>query len=136
MMSLPGVADALARGAAQALGGWAVRQIRLVPLLGVDDGQLPAAEGFEEALGGGDNGAQAVDVIAEGGAEAAGLDEIALHVDDDQGHAAQGDDEVGRFCGDAGHAGVPSAAAACGVSTVPAMWRPMMEISASAAGVS
>ncbi len=51
-------------------------------LAGVDHQHAGAPRGVEDALAGRDDGLERRDIVAEGFAEAARFDEIALHVDD------------------------------------------------------
>jgi hypothetical protein len=57
---------------------------------GVDDGKAAHAEGEEQPLEHGYDRSKAVHVVAQGSAEAAGFEEIALHVDDDEREPAGG----------------------------------------------
>jgi hypothetical protein len=79
-----GIADAQRRVAAQPLGRRAVRQVGPVALAGVDDRPAPHAEGLEQTPPSARSPAAALTSLPSAGAEAAGLDEVALHVDDDQ----------------------------------------------------
>jgi hypothetical protein len=83
-----GIADAQGGATAQALGGRAVGEVGLVAFAGVDDRQAGGTEGVHEPAQGGHDRLQAGDIVAERVAEAAGLDEVALHVDEDQGKPA------------------------------------------------
>ena len=84
----PGVADALRRLAAGELGGRRVGQVGAVALAGVDHQDAGGARGVERAGAGADRALEQRDVVAERLAEAAGLEEVALHVDDDERGAA------------------------------------------------
>ena len=82
------VADPHGRLAALQLRRWAVREIRQVAFSGVDD-QHPRRAGGRDHLGQRwHHLLQQGDVVAEGLAESAGQQEVSLHVDDDQGGAA------------------------------------------------
>ena len=83
-----GVADAPGGRAARELGGGRVGEVGAVALAGVDHQDPRGAGGGERGRAGLDRPAQLADVVAERLAEAAGLEEVALHVDDDQGGAA------------------------------------------------
>ena len=58
----------------------------------------------QDAAGGGDGGAQQGDVVAEGGAEAARLEKVALHVDNDERGGSGIEGEGIRFGVDLRHA--------------------------------
>ena len=79
------IADAQCRVAAVALGRRAVGEVGLVGLPGMDHEAACRAPGFESLLRRRDDGFEQGDIVAQGFAEAAGLDEVALHVDQDEG---------------------------------------------------
>ena len=72
----------------RSLAGGQVGQVGQVALPGVDDQHPGRAGGGEQLLQRRDDGGQLGDVVAEGLAEAAGQQEVALHVDHDQRHLA------------------------------------------------
>src|SRR5262249_3570472 len=119
----PAVADAQRAAPARALGRRQVREIGLVPLLGVDDGQLRLSKAVEQPAQGPDRRLQELDVVPQRGAAAPGLAEVPLQVDHDQGHVAVGGERI--------RLGVDERLHAC-----PAMWRPITPRSATAMGVS
>ena len=80
------VADAERGIAAVALGRRAVGEVGPVAFHGVDHRQAGGAEPLDQPLHRRHDRRDAADVVAEAGAEAAGLGEVALHVDDDQRH--------------------------------------------------
>ena len=82
----PCVADAERRIAAVALGRRAVGKVGPVAFHGVDHRQAGGAKPLDQPLHRRHDRRDAADVVAEAGAEAAGLGEVALHVDDDQRH--------------------------------------------------
>ena len=86
-----------------ALGGRAVGEVGAVAFAGVDHGHAGGAAGVHQAAQGGHDRLQAGDVVAERGAETAGLDEVALHVDHDQGELAGLPGERERLGRDLGH---------------------------------
>jgi hypothetical protein len=88
-----GIADAGAGRAAFDLGGRGVRQVRAMAFAGVDHQHVSGAGGGEHGLAGGDGGGEERDVIAEAFPEAAGLQEIPLHVDDEERAARRGEGE-------------------------------------------
>jgi len=90
----------------------------------VDDGQARLAKAFDQPARRRHYGGEAGDVVAEAGAEAARLDEVPLHVDDDERGARRVEREGEGRGRDVGHQ-------AC-----PAMCRPISATSAAAAGVS
>ena len=79
-----GIADALARRAALDLGRRRIGEIGQVALAGVDDQHAGGARGVQHVGAGRDRARQLRDIVAQRLAEAAGLEEIALHVDDDK----------------------------------------------------
>ena len=91
-------ADAQARIAPVELGGRAVRQVGDVPLPRVDHGEAHRPGGLQHLLERGDDGLQVADVVAERLAEAARLDEVALHVDDHQRGGGGVERERVRLC--------------------------------------
>ncbi len=98
-----------------------------MPFPGVDDGPaLRAEQGYQSGHGRHDR-LEAGDVVAKGVAEAAGLDEIALHVDDDQRHLAGREGEGKGLGVDGDHLCLRH-------RQCPAMARPIEVRSASAAG--
>ena len=68
-----------------------IGEIGPMPFARVNDQHAASARGTEYLPAGTDGRLQARHVIAEGGAEAAGLEEVALHVDDQQGGAVEFD---------------------------------------------
>ena len=93
----------LGRAAAE-LGRRAVGQIGFVPLAGVDDRQPRRAAGGQEGGERLDRAAQLGHVVAEALAEAAGQQEVALHVDHQQRGAARVEGEGAGLGVDSGHA--------------------------------
>jgi hypothetical protein len=86
-----GIADFQFAISSVAFGGWAIGEVGFVAFACVDDGTAGVAAGGEEFLKGGDDGAKEGDVVAEGFAEAAGFEEIALHVNDKEGGCDDGE---------------------------------------------
>jgi hypothetical protein len=80
----PWIADAVVELAPGLLGGRQVAQVWAVALTGVHDEHPELAGRFQHALGGRDGGTKQRDVVPQRLAEATGIDEIALHVDDYQ----------------------------------------------------
>ena len=92
----------LAALAADLFGGRQIGEIRAVAFAGVDHRQPGGPPRGEQRLVRLDGAAELRDVVAEHLAEAARLEEIALHVDDEQ-RALRGDElERIRLGGDAG----------------------------------
>ena len=85
----PGRADAHSGVAALDLERRGVGQVGAVAFAGVDHQQARGAGGIEHRTDRRDRGAEPRHVIAERLAEAARLQEIALHVDDDERGAAE-----------------------------------------------
>jgi hypothetical protein len=83
------VADAQRRAAAVALGGRTVGEIGQMRLARVHDPAAGAAPGIEHGARGRHDGFEQRHVVAQRLAEAAGFDEITLHVDEDQRGARQ-----------------------------------------------
>src|SRR5258706_1441953 len=81
----PGVADAHRRASAAALGGRTVGEIGAMSLARVQHAEAVGPTPGEELPHRGHDGGEPAHVVAEGLPEAAPLDEVALHVDDDQG---------------------------------------------------
>ena len=110
--------------AAQPLGGRAIGEVGRVALARVEDRPAFARNRAISAATVGTIAATGAKIVAERLAEAAGLDEIALHVDDDErdmfGVEREGERARRRH----------RSCAQC-----PAMWRPMVVRSAPAAGV-
>src|SRR5215470_1598494 len=77
----PGIADARGEPPSRLLGRRAAGEIGPMALARVDDEEPARACGLEHLLGGRHSAAQQGDVVAEGLAEAAGVDEVALEVD-------------------------------------------------------
>ena len=73
----------------------------------VDDQQTGRARRCKHRLQGFDRGLEQADVVAERLAEAARLEEVALHVDDEEGRAVELDGKRLRFSGDQGFHGLP-----------------------------
>ena len=71
-------------GAAGELRRRCVREVGAVALAGVDDEHPGGAGGGDGGGAGRDGALQQRDVVAERLAEAAGLEKVALHVDDDE----------------------------------------------------
>ena len=84
----PGIADPLRRHAAGDLGRRRVGEVRPVPLAGVDHQHAGRPRRRQRGGAGHDRGLQQRDVVAERLAEAARLEEVPLHVDDDERGAA------------------------------------------------
>ncbi len=80
----PGIADAGDEVAAPVFGGRQVGQVGAVALAGVHHQHAGGTAGGEHLGGGADRGAKLRHVVAEGGAETARFQEVALHVDDDE----------------------------------------------------
>ena len=80
-----GRADAHRRVAALDLVGRRIVQIGTVTFAGVDHHHAGAPRRSQHVADRPDRGLEAAHVVAERGAEAAGLQEVALHVDDDEG---------------------------------------------------
>jgi hypothetical protein len=78
----PRVSDPGTLDAARELSRRRIGEIRPVPLAGVDDENAAIACRRERPAAGRDGGLQQADIVAQTLAEAAPLDEIALHVDD------------------------------------------------------
>ena len=91
------IADALAPRPRTIFVGGQIGEIRAVAFARVDDHHAHAARRLEHAPARRDHRLQRRDVVAERLAEAAGLDEIALHVDDDQRRGRQIEREFVRF---------------------------------------
>jgi hypothetical protein len=79
--------DTARQPSAGLLGRGQVAQIRPVPLTGVDDHHASLAHGVQHPARGRDGPPQRRDVVAQHFAEPPGLDEIALHVNDQQRRA-------------------------------------------------
>src|ERR1043166_3111603 len=79
-----GIADALVAAAADDLRRRTIGQIRAVALARVDHHHAALARCLEHAPAWRDHALQWGDIVAECFAEAAPLDEVALHIDDDQ----------------------------------------------------
>ena len=78
-----GIADAVRKPAARLLGGRKIGQIGAMALAGVDDSGCRPSRAASRTRGGRrDRLAQQRHVVAERFAEPAGIDEVALHVDD------------------------------------------------------
>ena len=82
----PDVADPERRLAPVALGRRAVGKVGPVAFHRVDHRQAGGAEPLDQFLHRRHDRRDAADIVAEAGAEAAGLGEVALHVDDDERH--------------------------------------------------
>ena len=80
----PAIADAGRAAAADLLGRRQIGQVGPMALARVDDQQAGGAPGRQQAAVRLDRAAQLRHVVAEHFAEAAGLEEVALHVDDEQ----------------------------------------------------
>src|SRR6185436_16488732 len=98
-----GVADAVLQPAAQLLARGQVGKVRAVPLARMDHEHPAAARRVEYLARGRDRFAQQRDVVAERLAEAARVDEVALHVDDDQCSACRLELELVGLRVDLGH---------------------------------
>ena len=85
----PGRADAHRGMPAFDLGFRGVGKIGAMSLAGVDDQHVGCSRSVEHGLAGRDRAAKQRDVVAERLPEAARLEEVALHVDDDQRGARQ-----------------------------------------------
>jgi len=81
----------------------AAREIGAVALARMDDHHLAGTGGVEHAPARPDHVLQRRDVVAERLAEPTRLDEVALHVDDDQRRRAWIELELVRFSGHRGH---------------------------------
>ncbi len=90
-----GIADAQTWRAALDLGRRCVRQIGQVAFARVDDEHAGVARSCEHRTTGRDGALQERDVVAERLAEAAGLQKVALHVDDEQRRARPGELDCG-----------------------------------------
>ena len=80
----PGIANARVEPAALVFGAIQVGQIRPVALAGMDDPHARRPKGRQHGSDRRDGVTQERHVVTQSGAEAAGLQEIALHVDNDQ----------------------------------------------------
>ena len=98
----PRIADALARRAAHDLGRRRVGQIGAMALAGVDDQHAGLARRRQHLRRRLDRGLEQADIVAEGFAESARLEKIALHVDDDQRGTVDVQSDRLRFGGDGG----------------------------------
>ena len=96
----PGVADAHRGRAALDLGRRRIGEIRAVAFARVDDQQACGARRVEHRFAGADRGLQQRHVVAERFAEAARLEKVALHVDDDERGPFELDGERLRLGGD------------------------------------
>ena len=92
-----GIADAHRRLAALELRLRRVGEIGAVPFAGVDHQQAGGARGLEHGAARRDRAAEQRHVVAERFPEAARLEEIALHVDDDERGAGQVERDRFRF---------------------------------------
>jgi hypothetical protein len=97
------IADAGRQMPAGEFGRRAVGQIRAVPLTGMDDEHVGGSAGLEDAPGGLDDCAQQRNVVAERFAETTRIDEVALHVDDDQRRRARLERELIWLRGNSRH---------------------------------
>ena len=95
------VADAHGRRAALDLGARCVRQIGAMTFTRVDDRQPVAAGGAQQLAQGRDDFGKLRHIVAERLAETAGLEEVSLHVDDDECRPPRVDDNGRRKCIDA-----------------------------------
>ena len=100
----PGIADPGGEIAARPLCRGQVGKVRTVAFARVDDHDAGRAACAQDAAGRGDGGAQQGDIVAKGGAEAARLKKVALHVDDDQRGGGGIEGERIRFSVDLRHA--------------------------------
>jgi len=91
------LADARRRRAALQLGWRGIRQIGRVALAGVDDEEAGCARSGQQGAGGRHRGGEQRDVVAQALAEAAGFEEVALHVDDDEGRPGRIERQGGGF---------------------------------------
>src|SRR5207253_8391980 len=80
----PGIADTLLAAAAHDLARRAIGEVRTVAFACVNHHHAAPARGLEHTLAGCDDRLQRCDVVAERLAEATRLDEIPLHVYDDE----------------------------------------------------
>ncbi len=122
----PGVADPQRRLAASQLGRGQVGEVRQVPLAGVDDQQSRLTGGGQDALQRRDDRRQLADIVAEGLTEPAGQQEVALHVDQQQGDLARWEAERLGVSGDGdvlGHAAAPRAGNESEVGDGVSRWR-------------
>ena len=97
------VADPERRRAALSLCRVAVREIGAVAFLRVNHGNTRGAEAFDQPRDRRNDRLQQADVVAETRAEAARLDEVALHVDDDERGRLALEAEGERLGGDLRH---------------------------------
>jgi hypothetical protein len=97
------ITDPKARLPASSLRGRAVRKIGRMALLGVEDGPLEAPKQGQKLMHHRHDPPERSHVVPERLAEAAGLDEVALHVDDDKPEVADGALEIVGLCGDGRH---------------------------------
>jgi hypothetical protein len=86
------------------LGGWQIGQIGAVPFAGVDDRQICLAPAFEQTAIRIDRAAELGDIVAEHFPKPARLEEVTLHVDDEE-RATGGLDFVGIRFGLDAHSG-------------------------------
>src|SRR5947209_4610127 len=80
----PDIADLQCSSSAAALRGRTIRKVGTVALLGVHDRPTAFPEGPQELFHGRYCGRQAPHIVAQDGAESAGFEKIALHVDDQE----------------------------------------------------
>ena len=102
------IADADRRIAALALRRMQVGKIGPVAFHRVDHRQFRCPEAVDEPPHRGDDGLQAKDIVAEARAEASGLGEIALHVDDDERDGPRIEPEGEGECRDLAHQRCPA----------------------------
>src|SRR5215831_15389579 len=107
----PGIADARGEPPSRLLGRRAAGEIGPMALARVDDEEPARACGLEHLLGGRHGAAQQGDVVAEGLAEAAGVDEVALEVDHQKGRGVGMELVLVRLGDDGGHGHIPPGAA-------------------------
>ena len=81
------VADRCLAASADFLGGGKICQIGAMSLASVNDGQACRAPGLKQTAIRLDGAAELRDIVAEHFAESARFEEVALHVDDEQGAA-------------------------------------------------
>jgi hypothetical protein len=101
-----GRTDSPGRLAALDFGGRRIRHVRAVAFAGVNDQTAGGARRPEHRLQGLYRGLEQTDVVAERLAEPARLEEIALHVDDQECRALERDGERLRLGGDQGFHGL------------------------------
>ena len=97
------IADPVGEMSAGELGGRTVGQVRAVTFAGVDDEHSGGSGGLEDAPRRLNGTSQQRDVVAERLAESTRIDEVALHVDDQQRGGPRVEIKLVRLSGNARH---------------------------------